>query len=98
MPKRSRPKLNPLTIEVRQTVVEVHTKSMEAVRLSRVKYEGNDLVFVDVRVFSRGYDAEGEEVYFPTRRGIQMKESDFLKLVQAHAKAAGSEIKGGVVH
>jgi hypothetical protein len=97
MPKRSRPKLNPLTIEVQQTIVEVHTKSMEAVRLSRVNYEGNDLVFVDVRVFSRGYDAEGE-VYFPTRRGIQMKESDFLKLAQAHAKAAGSEIKGGVVH
>jgi hypothetical protein len=68
------------------------------VRLSRVKYEGNDLVFVDVRVFSRGYDAEDEEVYFPTRRGIQMKASDFLKLAQVHAEAAGSEMKGGIAH
>jgi hypothetical protein len=93
MPKRSRPKSNPLTIEVHQMIMEVHTKSMDAVRLSRVKYEGNDLVLVDVRVFSRGYDAEGEEVYFPTRRGIQMKESDFLKLAQEHAKAAGSQLQ-----
>ncbi len=70
---------------------------MELVRLSRVKYEGNGYAFVDVRVFSRGYDDDGEEVYFPTKRGLQMKEGDFQKLVSAHAEVAG-EMQKREVH
>jgi hypothetical protein len=81
MAKQKRPKLNPLVIEKQTTLGEVQTKSMELVRLSRVKYEGNDYQFIDVRIFQRGYDEHGCEVYHPTKRGVQLKESDFQKLI-----------------
>jgi len=61
---------------------EVHVQSMYLVRLTRVRYENNPHTFIDFRVFQRGYDDEGEDVYHPTQRGIQMMESDFTKLVE----------------
>lgn len=72
----------------------------ELVRLSRVKYEGNDLTFVDLRVFQRGYDDQGEEIYHPTKRGVHIEERDFLKLVEAYvaASAAGPLKPEGQVH
>ena len=72
-------KIGPLEIESQQTVAEVHTKSIEIVRLSRVKYEGNDLTFIDLRVFQRGWVGD-IEIYHPTKRGVQVKESDFLEV------------------
>ena len=32
-------------------------------------------------MFQRGYDDEGEEVYYPTKKGVQFLESKFQKLV-----------------
>ena len=96
--KQTQRRLSPLVIEKQETVVEVHTKSTELVRLSRVKYEGNDLVFVDVRVFSGGYDDDNDEKYFPTRRGVQMKESAFAKLIAAQEKPAVRPINARSIH
>src|SRR5437588_9111869 len=73
-----------LSIEHQQVIKEVETKSFEVVRLSRVKYSKNDYEFIDVRAFQRGYGEEGQEVFYPTGRGIQLKEELFLKLVQEH--------------
>ena len=84
-------KINPLVIESQETITEVHTRSTQIVRLSRVKYEGNEYVFIDMRVFSRGWGEEGEEVYHPTRQGIQVKESDFVKLVSAFVEIGGRD-------
>jgi hypothetical protein len=60
---------------------------MELVRLRRLSYEGNDHTFIDLRGFSRGYDNDGNDIYHPTRRGVQMKESDFLRLLATHREA-----------
>jgi hypothetical protein len=99
MKKRPARKLNPLAIEKQEVVEQVHTKSIELVRLSRVKYEGNDLTFVDLRVFQRGFDDQGEEIYHPTRRGLHIQERDFLKLVEAYfAAAATGPLPGGQIH
>jgi hypothetical protein len=61
---------------------EVGVQSMYRVRLTKVRYADNPDTFIDFRVFQRGYDAEGEEVYHPTRRGVQMTHADFTKLVE----------------
>ena len=73
-----------LKIEKQEALKEVQTKSMEVVRLSRVKYHENPWTFIDIRMFSRGSDDDGNDIYYPTRRGVQIKESDFAKLVDAH--------------
>jgi hypothetical protein len=90
-------KIDPLVIESQETVAEVFPRSTQMVRLSRVKYEGNDYVFIDMRVFSRGYK-DDQEVYYPTRQGIQLKESDFGTLAEAFAGIAGRELKAREVH
>lgn len=70
---------------VEQTVIaEIQTKSIETVKLSRIRYRDNEYSFIDIRAFQRGSDDTGDDVYYPTRRGVQMKESDFKKLVTAH--------------
>lgn len=80
--KKAKKKLNPLVIESQVTLAEVYTKSIELVRMSRVKYETSDYSFIDLRVFQRGWGDDGEEVYHPTRKGVQIKERDFEKLIQ----------------
>ena len=63
---------------------EVPYKGMYRIRLSRVNYDDNDAPFIDLRVFQRGYDADGEDVYHPTQRGFQIAERDWMKLVEGH--------------
>jgi hypothetical protein len=91
--KKAKKKLNPLVIESQSTLADIHTKSMELVRMSRVKYEANEYTFIDLRVFQRGWGDDGEEVYHPTRRGIQLKESDFEKLIRKFDEALAPEPK-----
>jgi hypothetical protein len=98
MPKRVRRKLNPLSIQKIDVVMEMRIRSPELVRLTRVKYEGNDYTFVDLRLFRRGYDEDGNEVFHPTPKGIQMKEEDFLSLVAPYLDVAGRAISGRNVH
>lgn len=73
-----------LRIEKSEVLKEVPIKSFEVVRISRVKYFENPFIFVDIRVFRRGYDSKGDEVFFPTLKGVQIKETDFGKLMDAH--------------
>jgi hypothetical protein len=73
-----------LKIEMEQLIKEVHTKSYEVVRLRRVKYAGNDYSFIDIRFFQRGSDDNGDDVYFPSRKGVQIREDLFFKLVDEH--------------
>jgi len=67
-----------------QLIKEVRTKSFETVRLRRVKYAGNDYNFIDIRFFQRGSDESGNDLYFPTRKGVQIREDLFFKLVDEH--------------
>lgn len=63
---------------------EVPYQGMYRIRLSRVLYDNNEDSFIDLRVFQRAYDDEGEEMYHPTRRGFQLSEKDWVKLVEGH--------------
>lgn len=53
----------------------------QCVRISRVKYKRNPNALIDVRLFQRGYDKDGEEVYHPTKKGIHLLESKFQRLI-----------------
>ncbi len=69
-----------LKIEYQELIKEVQSKGYEVVRLNRIKYIGNDYYFIDIRFFQRGYDENGKEVHFPTKKGVQIKEDLFYKL------------------
>src|SRR5690554_1717585 len=73
----------------KQTILaEVPRKSYELIRLSRVEYADSPHRFIDMRIFQRGYEDDGDqsvEVYFPTKKGVQIKENDFQKLMSKWA-------------
>lgn len=79
--RRARVRKARSTIEIQEVIKEVQTKVFERVRLSRVRYRDNPYTFIDIRFFNRAYDDNGEEVYHPTTRGVQIKEELFLSLV-----------------
>jgi uncharacterized protein (TIGR02391 family) len=69
-------------IEFQEIVAETGRRSYEMLRLSRLKYVGNPHIFLDLRIFQRGYDSQvDDEVYFPTKHGVQFKEEQFQRLM-----------------
>ena len=91
--KRKKPKVNPLAIERQEVISEVRISSPEMIRVSRLKYEGNEYHFVDIRRFWRGYDDAGEEVFHPSAKGLQLKEQDFLKLLEPYLVEMGKSLR-----
>ncbi|OPY59847.1 MAG: hypothetical protein A4E56_03062 [Pelotomaculum sp. PtaU1.Bin065] len=69
------------TIEIQNILAETCRRSYEMLRLTRVKYSGNPYAFIDLRLFQRGSDAEGKDIYYPTRKGVQIKEDQFQCLI-----------------
>lgn len=82
MPKRAK-KSRSVRPEIRhqETLAQVETKSYECVRMSRVEYWKNRHPMIDVRAFQRGDDEDLQEKYHPTKRGIQLREDLFQKLI-----------------
>lgn len=81
MKKKAKAKPKP-KIEFQEIVTETGRRSYERLRLSRVKYFGNPHMFLDLRIFQRGFDLKtDEEVYFPTKHGVQFKEEQFQSLM-----------------
>lgn len=58
------------------------TKSYKCLRLTRIRYKNNPDDFLDIRYFQKGYDVEGDnEKYYPTQKGLQIKEANFRALI-----------------
>ena len=68
-------------IESQELLAETTRRSYETLRLSRILYAGNPYNFIDLRLFQRGYDNDGEECFYPTKKGIQIKEEQFQRLI-----------------
>jgi len=68
-------------IEKKEIIAESQRRSYELVRLTRQKYKDNQYSFIDIRLFQRGYDDEGNEVYHPTKKGVQFREDLFQELI-----------------
>lgn len=81
MPRKTAVKKKP-DIERQEVLAETGRRGYEVVRLSRVKYAKNPYTFLDLRIFQRGWDSDSdEEVYHPTKKGVQLKEEQFQRLV-----------------
>ena len=81
MPRKKKVALKP-KIERQEVIAETDRRSYEVLRLSRVKYKDNPYTFIDLRLFQRGYDDSGnDEVYYPTKKGVQLKEDHFQRLI-----------------
>lgn len=76
--KIRRPKPN---IERQEVLAETDRRSYEVLRLSRVRYSDNPYTFIDLRLFQRGYGTDDKEVLHPTKKGVQLKEEQFQRLV-----------------
>jgi len=62
-------------------LAETGRRGYEKLRLSRVKYSETPYTFIDLRLFQRGWDDNGDEVYHPTKKGVQTKEDEFQRLI-----------------
>jgi uncharacterized protein (TIGR02391 family) len=75
--KRPKPK-----IQRQEVLAETGRRSYEMLRLTRVRYAKNPYTFIDLRLFQRGWDETGsDEVYHPTKKGVQLKEDHFQRLI-----------------
>lgn len=75
-PTKPKPK-----IESQEVLAETGRRGYEKLRLSRVKYSETPYTFIDLRLFQRGWDDNGDEVYHPTKKGVQTKEDEFQRLI-----------------
>lgn len=84
MPRKKINKPKP-KIKDQEILVETTRKSYEVLRLSRVKYEDNPETFIDLRIFQKSYEyneaSEDDEGLFPTKKGVQLKEAQFQRLI-----------------
>jgi uncharacterized protein (TIGR02391 family) len=80
MPKKSaRPKPK---IVRQELIAETARRGYELLRLTRVRYQNNPFEFLDLRLFQRGHDYRTDkDVYHPTKKGVQLKEDDFQRLI-----------------
>lgn len=68
-------------IEKKEILAESPRRGYEIIRLTRLKYKKSLYSFLDIRLFQRGYDEEGDEKYYPTKKGIQFREDHFQQLI-----------------
>lgn len=53
----------------------------QPIYFTEIKYKSNDQIFLDIRRYQRGSNAEGEETYFPTRTGFRIQKNEFVRRV-----------------
>ena len=70
-----------MEIELKNVLSETSRRNYEKIRLTRLKYKDNPYYFIDIRLFQRGFDDEGNEIFYPTKKGVQFKEKDFQRLI-----------------
>lgn len=81
MPRKPVTRSKP-NIQSQEVLSETARRSYEMLRLTRVRYEGNPHTFLDLRLFQRDYgDDEKGGSYHPTRKGVQVKEEQFQRLI-----------------
>ena len=71
-------------IEYQRVIGETNPGGYQPVRFTRVKYKASPEAHIDIRQFQRGYDDEGEEKYFPTKKGFRFPEREFKRVVKKY--------------
>lgn len=71
-------------IEYREVIGEANPGGYQPIRFSRVKYKASPETHIDIRQFQRGYDDEGEEEFFPTKKGFRFLEREFNRVIKEY--------------
>lgn len=72
-------------IEYQEIIGEAKEDDYQPIRFTRVKYKASPFPHIDIRKFQRGYDEEGEDVFFPTKFGFRFPEREFKKVLNKYA-------------
>jgi uncharacterized protein (TIGR02391 family) len=71
-------------IEYQKVIGEANPGGYQPIRFSRVKYKASPDTHIDIRRYQRGYDDEGEDVFFPTKMGFRFLEREFRRVVKEY--------------
>lgn len=71
-------------IEYQTVIGEANPGGYQPVRFTRVKYKKSNETHIDIRKFQRGYDDDGEDVFFPTKLGFRFPEREFRRVVKEY--------------
>lgn len=71
-------------IEYQEIIGEANPGGYQPVRFTRVKYKASPTAHIDIRQFQRGYKDEGEEAFFPTKKGFRFPEREFRRVVKEY--------------
>lgn len=71
-------------IEYQKTIGEANPGGYQPVRFTRIKYKSNPETHIDIRQYQRGYDEEGEEKFFPTKKGFRFPEREFNRVIKEY--------------
>lgn len=71
-------------IEYQEIIGEAKPGDYQPVRFTRIKYKASPTAHIDIRQFQRGYDDEGEEAFYPTKKGFRFPEREFKRVVKEY--------------
>lgn len=72
-------------IEYQEVIGEANPGGYQPVRFTRIKYKASPTSHIDIRQFQRGYDDQGDEAFFPTKKGFRFPEREFRRVVKEYA-------------
>jgi len=72
-------------IEYQEIIGEANPGGYQSIRFTRIKYKASPETHIDIRQYQKGYDEEGEEELFPTKRGFRFLEREFRRVVKTYA-------------
>lgn len=72
-------------IEYQKIIGEANPGGYQPVRFTRVKYKASPTAHIDIRQYQRGCDDEGEEKFFPTKKGFRFPEREFKRVVKEYS-------------
>ena len=84
-------------IEYQKIIGEANPGGYQPVRFTRIKYKASPDAHIDIRQFQRGYDNEGEEEYYPTKKGFRFLEQEFRRVVKEYALMPESYVHPTIV-
>lgn len=71
-------------IEFQELIGEANPGGYQPVRFTRVKYKASPTAHIDIRQYQRGHDDEGEDKFFPTKKGVRFPEHEFNRVVKEY--------------
>ena len=71
-------------IEYQEVIGEANPGAYRPIRFTRIKYKASPKLHIDIRQFQRGYDDEGEEEFFPTKKGFRILEREFHRVIKKY--------------